>query len=70
MAEVKSLAETLDVTLAKAAELLADDCKGYMPPVALVPATEEEEEGTEEGATGLLLVRGTVDAYIAAIMEL
>ena len=70
MAEVKSLAETLDVTLAKAAKLLADDREGYMPPAALVPATEEEEEGTEEGAAGSLLVRGTVDAYVAAIMEL
>jgi hypothetical protein len=70
MAEVKSLAETLDVTLAEAAELLADDREGYVPPAALAPATEEATEEGEEGAAGSLLVRGTVDAYVAAIMEL
>ena len=67
LAEVKSLAETLDVTLAEAVELLADDREGYVPPAALAPATEE---ATEEAPAGSLLVRGTVDAYVAAIMEL
>ena len=67
LAEVKSLAETLDVTLAEAVELLADDREGYVPPAALAPATEEV---AEEAPVGSLLVRGTVDAYIAAIMEL
>ena len=70
LAEVRSLAETLDVTLAEAAELLADDREGYIPPVALAPATEEATEEAIAAAKGLLLVRATVDVYIAAIIEL
>jgi hypothetical protein len=35
LAEVKSLAEALDVPLTDAAELLADDRDGYVPPAAL-----------------------------------
>ena len=70
LAEVRSLAETLDVTLAEAAELLADDREGYILPVALAPATEEATEEAIAAAKGSLLVRATVDVYIAAIIEL
>ena len=70
LAEVRSLAETLDVTLAEAAELLPDDREGYILPVALAPATEEATEEAIAAAKGLLLVRATVDVYIAAIIEL
>lgn len=70
LAEVKSLAETLDVTLAEAVELLADDREGYVPPASLVPATEEATKEAPEGPAGSLLVRATVDAYVAAVMEL
>ena len=66
VAEVKSLAEALDVPLANAAELLADDREGYVPPAALAPAMAEAPEGSE----GSLLTRGTVDAYVAAAIEL
>jgi hypothetical protein len=62
LAEVKSLAETLDVPLTEAAELLADDREGYVPPAALAPVTEAPK--------GSLLTRGTIDAYIAAVIEL
>jgi hypothetical protein len=54
------------VPLAEVAELLADDREGYMPPAALAQAA---------GALvaldkGSLLTKGTVDAYIAAVIEL
>jgi hypothetical protein len=54
------------VPLAEAAELLADDREGYMPPAALAPATE----ATTATDKGPLLTRGTIDAYIAAVIEL
>jgi hypothetical protein len=63
LAEVKSLAETLDVPLAEAAELLVDDREGYVPPAALLAPTTEAPKGS-------LLTRGTIDAYIAAVIEL
>jgi Centromere DNA-binding protein complex CBF3 subunit, domain 2/Transcriptional activator of glycolytic enzymes len=66
LAEVKSLAEALDVPLTDAAELLADDREGYVPPAALAPATE----APTDAAKGSLLTRGTIDAYIAAVIEL
>src|SRR6185295_10242724 len=40
MVEVKTLAETLEVPLAEAAELLADDREGYVPPATLALAEE------------------------------
>ena len=63
LAEVKSLAETLDVPLAEAAELLIDDREGYVLPVALLVPTTKAPKGS-------LLTRGTIDAYIAAVIEL
>jgi hypothetical protein len=66
LAEVKSLAETLEVPLAEAAELLADDREGYVPPAALAPTTDAPTAVDE----GSLLTRSTVDAYIAAVIEL
>ncbi|KAG7120277.1 hypothetical protein HYQ44_004773 [Verticillium longisporum] len=56
-------AEALEVPLAEAAELLADDCEGYVPPTALAPATTDPAQGS-------LLTKSTVDAYIAAVIEL
>ncbi|KAJ9413543.1 transcriptional activator of glycolytic enzymes-domain-containing protein [Fusarium oxysporum] len=63
LAEAESLAEALEVPLAEAAELLADDREGYVPPTALAPAAADLAEGS-------LLTRGTIDAYIAAVIEL
>ncbi|KAF5702735.1 high-osmolarity-induced transcription factor [Fusarium mundagurra] len=63
LAEAESLAEALEVPLAEAAELLADDREGYVPPTALAPAAADLAEGS-------LLMRGTIDAYIAAVIEL
>jgi hypothetical protein len=66
LAEAKTLAEALDVPLADMAELLADDREGYVPPAALAPpaaAIDADEEGS-------LLTKSTVDAYIAAVLEL
>ncbi|CRK18291.1 hypothetical protein BN1723_002436 [Verticillium longisporum] len=39
-------AEALEVPLAEAAELLADDCEGYVPPTALAPATTDPAQGS------------------------
>ena len=65
LAEAENLAEALEVPLAEAAELLMDDRESYVPPAALAPAVVGPTE-TE----GSLLTRGTVDAYIAAVIEL
>jgi hypothetical protein len=65
LGEVKSLAETLEVPLADVAALLADDREDYVPPPALAPAATDKEE-----ASGSLLTKGTVDAYIAAVIKL
>ncbi|XP_044715222.1 centromere DNA-binding protein complex CBF3 subunit [Hirsutella rhossiliensis] len=48
--------------LAEAAELLADDREGYVPPTGLATAAVDLTEGS-------LLTRGTIDAYIAAVIE-
>jgi hypothetical protein len=56
----------LEVPLAEVAELLADDREGYVPPAALAPAMEAPAALAE----GSLLTKGTVDAYIAAVIEL
>ena len=63
LTEVKSLAETLEVPVTNVIELLADDREGYMPPAALSQAVGTALEGT-------LYTKGTVDAYIAAVIEL
>ncbi|KAM4059025.1 centromere DNA-binding protein complex CBF3 subunit [Hirsutella rhossiliensis] len=47
----------------QAAELLADDREGYVPPTGLATAAVDLTEGS-------LLTRGTIDAYIAAVIEL
>jgi hypothetical protein len=66
LAEVKALAETLEVPLAEVAELLVDDRENYVPPAALAHAAEVPTALDE----GSLLTKGTVDAYIAAVIEL
>jgi len=63
LAEVESLAQKLEVPLEEVAELLVEDREGYVPPVALAPALEA-------GAKGTLFTKSTVDAYIAAVIEL
>lgn len=68
LAEVKTLAETLEVPLAKAAELLADDRQGYVAPAGLIEATELPIAAAL--GEGSLLTKSTVDAYIAAVLEL
>lgn len=64
--EVKALAETLEVPLTEAVTLLANDRMDYIPPAGLAPSTAEDEDDSE----GSLLVKSTVDAYVAAVIEL
>ena len=52
--------------LADVAELLADDREGYVPPAALAQAAEVPAAPDE----GSLLTKSTIDAYIAAVIEL
>jgi hypothetical protein len=66
LAEVKALAETLEVPLTEATELLADNREDYVPPLALAPAVE----ATMAPPEGSLLTKSTVDAYVAAVIKL
>ena len=52
--------------LADVAELLTDDREGYVPPAALAQAAEVPAAPDE----GSLLTKSTIDAYIAAVIEL
>jgi hypothetical protein len=57
------------VPLTDAVTLLADDCEGYVPP----PALELAAQGVGAPAVlveGALFTKGTVDTYIAAVLEL
>ena len=67
--EVKSLAEDLELPLAQVAELLADDREDYVAPAGLALPGDAPAAAAPE-AVGTLLTRGTVDAYIAAVIEL
>lgn len=58
LSKAEALAETLHVPLAEAVQILCDDQADYEPP---------EDVDAEEGAP---LTRATLDAYIAAVMEL
>jgi hypothetical protein len=69
LAEAIALAETLEVPLAEATELLANDREGYVPPIALAPAIEAPPTASNSNE-GSLLTKSTVDAYIAAVIEL
>jgi hypothetical protein len=59
----------LKVPLTNAVALLTDDRKGYVP----LPALELAAQGAEAPATPIkkaLFTKGTVNAYIAAVLEL
>jgi hypothetical protein len=59
----------LEVPLTDTVALLADDREGYVPP----PALELAAQGAGAPAVpieGALFTKGTVDAYIAAVLEL
>jgi len=57
------LAETLGELLGEAVRILCEDQEDYIPLSIISQEEEEEEEGT-------LFTRNTVDAYVAAVMEL
>jgi hypothetical protein len=71
LAKAKALSKTLEVPLAEAVELLVDDRDGYIPPASLARVTAmDEEEDKDDKDEGTLLSRGTVDAYVVAVIEL
>lgn len=72
IAEVERLSKELGVPLVEVPEMLADDRLEYHPPEALRKGGEGTgagEEG-EETPVGSLYTIGTVDCYVAAIVEL
>jgi len=59
------------VPVAKAARILADDRKSYILPLTIVAAAAAVTATvTGDGEEGDLYTKGTVDAYIAAVIEL
>jgi hypothetical protein len=67
--EVETLAKALKVPLTDAVALLADDREGYVP----LPALELATQAARAPATpteGALFTKSTVNAYVAAILEL
>ena len=63
--EAEDLATTMGVPVAEAVQMLSDDREGYIPPPGITTTTAAG--GREEGD---LFTKGTVDAYIAAVIEL
>ena len=63
--EAEALAVTLAVPVTEAAQILADDRESYILPLTIATAT-----GTGDAKEGTLFTKNTVDAYIAAVMEL
>ena len=63
--EAEALAVTLAVPVTEAAQILADDRESYILPSTIATAT-----GTGDAEEGTLFTKSTVDAYIAAVMEL
>ena len=62
--EAEDLATTMGVPTAEAVQMLSDDREGYIPPPGII-ATAAGGQGE-----GDLFTKGTVDAYIAAVIEL
>lgn len=60
--EAKALAATLGVPVAEAVQILSDDRESYVPPPNTAASDRKEE--------GELFTKGTVDVYIAAVIEL
>jgi len=65
--KAEALTVTLAVLVTKVAQILADNCKSYIPLLTIiivaVVATSNKEEGN-------FYTKGTVDTYITAVIEL
>ena len=70
LTKAKTLAADLQLPLAEAAKLLADDREDYIAPASLIPTRGVQPDLDPEVPAGPLLTQGTVDAYIAAVIEL
>ena len=66
--EAEDLATTIGVPIAEAAQMLSDDRESYVPPASIATAAAAATAG--DGEEGDLFTKGTVDAYIAAVIEL
>lgn len=67
--EAEALAATLGVPVADAAHILADDRESYTLPATVAAATAAGN-GAGDAEEGNLFAKSTVDAYIAAVIEL
>jgi hypothetical protein len=60
--EAEALATTLNVTVAEAVQILSEDRRDYVPPTGMGSGEVAQE--------GSLFTKSTVDAYVAAVIEL
>ena len=67
--EAEALATTLGVPVAEAVQILANDWEGYILPLTVVTVTAAGGSAGD-GKEGNLFTKSTVDAYIAAVIEL
>ena len=69
--EAETLATTLGLPVAEAVRMLSDDRETYIPPAGIsLAAGAGDSSGAGAGEEGELFTKGTVDAYIAAVIEL
>jgi hypothetical protein len=67
--EAEALAATLGLLVAKAVQMLSNDRKSYVPPASIAAAAAAAAAAGDR-EEGDLFTKGTVDAYIAAVIEL
>jgi len=67
--EAEALATTLGVPVTEAAQILANDREGYILPLTVATVTAAGGSASN-GKEGNLFTKSTVDAYIAAVIEL
>ena len=67
--EAEALAITLGVPVAEAAQILANDREGYILPSTVATVTAAGGSAGN-GKEGNLFTKSTVNAYIAAVIEL
>jgi len=67
--EAEALATTLGVPVTEAAQILANDRKGYILPSTIITATAAGGSASN-GKEGNLFTKSTVNAYIATVIEL
>ena len=65
--KAEALTVTLAVLVTKVAQILADNCKSYIPLLTIIIVAVVTTSNKEEGN---FYTKGTVDTYITAVIEL